>query len=57
MRLNPLQLALDAAGDLRAYEGLLNVVVTREAVVPLERRRLTRLAALVALTPICRRAS
>lgn len=55
-RHNFTQDALEAAGECRAYEVLLSVVETREAIVPLERRRLHRLARLVSHTPCCRRA-
>lgn len=56
IRLNPTQASLDAAGAERAYEAALALISTREAVIPIERRRQTRLAALIAMTPICRRA-
>ena len=55
-RSNPTQAALEASAADRGWEAQLSLIATREAVRPLERRRQTRLAALVALTPICRRA-
>ena len=55
-RPNAIQDLLDAATADRAHEAAVCAIAAREAVRPLERRRMHRVAALVALTPICRRA-
>lgn len=54
-RHNATQLVLELAAGQRVHDRLMAVVETREAIRPLERRRLHRLARLVALSPICRR--
>jgi hypothetical protein len=54
---NPTQQLLDRASAERAYHAEVDVLDVRQRVRPLERRRLHRLAAFIALTPICRRAS
>ncbi len=46
-----LQATLDMAAAVRAYAAELVAIRQREAIRPLERRRLHKLAALVALTP------
>lgn len=55
MRSNPTQLALELASGGRAYQAELVAIRQRESIIPLERRRRHRLAALIALTPIDRR--
>lgn len=55
MRTNPTQLTLDRANAETAYEAHVAAIRVREGVRPLERRRLHRVAALIGLTPLCRR--
>lgn len=55
-RRNPTQDLLETAAAVRAYNGAMLAIAAWEGVRPLERRRLHRLAALVALTPCDRRA-
>lgn len=54
-RPNQTQRALDSAREEQAYWGQVAALDARQAIRPLERRRLHRLAAFIALTPICRR--
>ena len=51
MKRNQTQAVLDMAQAVRDYAAELVAIRNREAVRPLERRRLHKLAALVALTP------
>lgn len=54
-RPNATQDLLETAAATRAYNGSMLALAAREGIRPLERRRLQRLAAFIALTPICRR--
>jgi hypothetical protein len=51
MRANPTQVALEAAGELRAYSAAILTLETREAIPPLYSRHLDKLAALVIASP------
>lgn len=51
MRINATQAALDKAADGRSYAAAIELVEARERIVPLESRRLARLASIIAATP------
>lgn len=53
--LNATQQLLDTAAAERAYHAQLGTIATREAIVPLERRRQHALAAMVRASGQCRR--
>lgn len=52
MKYNTTQAAFEAAADQRAYEAAIEVIDVRDRIVPLRRRRIAELAAMIVTTPI-----